>query len=113
MAFLKNAMAVGLVAFLAGGAGQAHAIVATVENGMSARDDGAVLEVTNIKGKGVPPNLRVLVMPGESKVVTKRNVSSFIVNRVYSDYKERFEVLCPEDPRLKESVTMTMDEITS
>ncbi len=113
MAFLRNAVAVGLFAAVAIGGGDAHAIVATVANGLSEKHDGGVLEVTNIKGKGVPPNLRVLVMPGEKKQVTRRNVYSFVVNRVYSDRKERFQVLCPEDPRLKEEVTMNFKEIES
>ena len=117
MVFRKYAFAGGLLAVLAlnvtFGAATAGAIVATVENELDHSDTGAVLEITNIKGKGIPPNLRVLVMPGERKQVSRRNVYSFVVNRVYADRKERFEVLCPDDPRLKESVSLTLDNVNS
>ena len=117
MTFLRNAFAGGIFAVWAFGAVllpvSANAIVATVENELNHSEAGAVLEITNIKGKGIPPNLRVLVMPGERKQVSRRNVYSFVVNRVYADRKERFEVLCPDEQRLKESVSLTLDNVNA
>lgn len=91
----------------------AHAVVMTIVNDLSPEEAGAILEITNVKGIDIPPNLRVVLNPGQSKRLTIRNVYTFTVSRVFGDEQQKFVVSCPKDPRIKDKITLRLVDIQS
>jgi hypothetical protein len=90
---------------------QASAIIATISNDLSANDPGAIIEVSNIKGQGLRPNLRFILNPGEKRRISGRNVFSFTLSRIFGATKERYVVACPKDPRIKDQITFRLIDI--
>ena len=89
----------------------ANAIVATITNDLSAGEPGAILEISKIRGQGIPPNLRVVLNPGEKKRLSGRNIFSFTVARVFGDTKSKYVVACPTDPRVRDQITFRLTDI--
>jgi len=87
------------------------AVVTTIVNDLSPNDAGSILEVSNIKGKLLPPNLKIIVRPGETKKLTVRNVWRFTVTRIFGDVNEKYVVSCPTDPRVKDKITLRLVDI--
>lgn len=91
----------------------ARAVVVTITNTLTQEQEGSVLEIDSIKGLGVKPGHKLSIMPGEKKKVTPRNINAFVVSRVYGDYKIKYQVNCPTDRRVSDSIHLTLDEIVS
>lgn len=91
--------------------GQASAISVYIQNSLKPDEDGAVLEVTMVKGVGVSGNQKMLVMPGEKRRVYARHVTGFVLSRVYGDHKLLYEVRCPEDMRIKDVLNIGLTEV--
>ena len=87
------------------------AVVTTIVNDLSPSDPGSILEVSNIKGKLLPPNLKIIVRPGETKKLTIRNIHRFTVTRIFGDVNEKYVVSCPTDPRVKDKITLRLVDI--
>ena len=103
---LAPALAVTLVAAPAG------AVITTIVNDLSPEESGAILEVSNVKGQKIQPNLRIVLNPGETKKISVRNIYRFTVSRIYGDSRDKFIVSCPTDPRVRNKITLRLVDIT-
>ncbi len=100
---------IGLVLF--GNPAPSRAVVVTIINTLTQEQEGSVLEIDSVKGLGVKPGHRLSIMPGEEKKVTPRNINAFVVSRVYGDYKIKYQVNCPTDRRVSDSILLTLEQI--
>ncbi len=108
-ALLAALYTIGLI--LAPSPRSAHAVVVTITNTLTQEEEGSVLEIDSVKGLGVKPGHKLSIMPGEKKKVTPRNINAFVVSRVYGDYKVKYQVNCPTDRRVSDSIHLTLDQI--
>lgn len=89
----------------------ASATTVYISNTLKADEAGAVLEITQVKGIGVSGNQKMLIMPGERKRVYARHVTGFVLSRVYGDHKVLYDIVCPEDVRMKDVLNIGLQEI--
>lgn len=90
---------------------KAEAIVLTIQNEFKPEDDGAILEVSNVKGWGLPNTIKVTILPGMKKKVVSKNIHSFVITRVYGESQDKIQINCIQDRRAKEEVVLTYSEI--
>ena len=109
--FSKGAAFLIAVSFVFLPVRDAFAVITTIVNDLDPKNPGAILVVSNIKGKGVPPNLKVVLNPGESRKLTAKNVVQFTVTQVFGDYRQKYMVSCPKDPRVKNKITLRLVDI--
>ena len=91
----------------------AQAITIQIQNSVPPEEPGAVLEVSQVKGIGVSANQRMLVMPGEKKRIYARHVTRFVLARVFGDYHLLYDVACPADVRIKDSLVIGLKEVAT
>lgn len=87
------------------------AVVVTIINDLQEDQEGSVIEVDTMKGRGVRPGHKLSIMPGEKKKISPRNLSRFTVSRVYGDYKEKYIVQCSTDRRVDDAITLTLADV--
>lgn len=86
-------------------------IVLEVGNNFSVEDSGALIEISEVEGIGVRPALKVFVMPGENKQISKKSVTAFTISRVFGGYKEKYKIFCDPNAGKKLKVTMSYENV--
>lgn len=76
----------------------AAAVELEIFNDLRENYSGSMLMVENAISVENPSNkINFKVRPGEKKPVTRGNVTSFVLVRVFPDHKLKYEILCPAD----------------
>lgn len=86
-------------------------IVLQIGNNFSTEDSGALIEISDVEGIGIRPSLKVYVMPGENKQISKRSVTAFTFARVFCSYKEKYKISCDPNAGKKLKVTIRYENV--
>lgn len=93
-------------------ANNAKAIVVEIENNFSQEQQGAMLEISDIEGQRIKPNLKFYILPDENKLISKRPITGFTISRVFGGYKEKYKITCDAKAAKKVKVTLSFEDIS-
>ncbi len=88
----------------------AFAVELLIYNDLKESESGATLFIENARSVETPASkMHFKIGPGDTKPITRGNVTSFVLVRAYPDHKLKYDVSCPAEA--KGSFTITILEV--